>query len=79
MPSAKALEGLPFLNAVFKESIRLRVNAPTSNPRLTHSGITSLGLYGNIPVGTRVNALPGVCTEIRVSTQMLRNGFRNDG
>jgi cytochrome P450 len=56
MPCAKTLDSLPFLNAVLKESIRLRGNVPTSNPRLTHAGITSLGSYHDIPVGTRVSA-----------------------
>ncbi|CAI7596073.1 unnamed protein product [Penicillium glandicola] len=56
IPSATTLENLPFLNAALKESIRLRGNVPTSNPRITHDAITDLGPYNQIPVGTRVSA-----------------------
>ncbi|KAJ5762962.1 Cytochrome P450 [Penicillium manginii] len=57
LPSAKSLESLPYFNAVLKESIRLRGNVPTSNPRVTPAGTsTKLGPYGNIPPGVRVSA-----------------------
>ncbi|KGO57006.1 Cytochrome P450 [Penicillium expansum] len=57
IPSAKSLESLPYLNAVLKESIRLRGNVPTSNPRITPaSTLTKLGPYENIPPGVRVSA-----------------------
>ncbi|KFY16869.1 hypothetical protein V492_01040 [Pseudogymnoascus sp. VKM F-4246] len=56
LPSASTLESLPFLNAVLKESIRLRGNVPTSNPRIISSAPTQLGPYGNISK-VRVSAL----------------------
>ncbi|CEJ62615.1 hypothetical protein PMG11_11112 [Penicillium brasilianum] len=57
MPSAKDLESLPYLNAVLRESIRLRGNVPTSNPRYTPAGTaTTLGPYKNIPPGVRISA-----------------------
>lgn len=57
LPSAKSLESLPYLNAVLKESIRLRGNVPTSNPRVTPAGtLAKLGPYANIPPGVRVSA-----------------------
>ncbi|KAJ5690710.1 Cytochrome P450 [Penicillium macrosclerotiorum] len=55
--SATSLEALPFLNAVLKESIRLRGNVPTSNPRIVSaSAPVQLGPYKNIS-GVRVSAL----------------------
>lgn len=56
-PSASTLEALPFLNAVLKESIRLRGNVPTSNPRVVSSSApVQLGPYGNIS-DVRVSAI----------------------
>jgi cytochrome P450 len=58
LPSPYALEQLPFLWAIIKESIRLRNTIPTPNPRATPAGtMTSLGPYKNIPPGVRVTAL----------------------
>lgn len=57
LPTSETLENLPYLHAVLKESIRLRGNTPTPNPRLTPANTTtSLGSYDNVPPGVRVSA-----------------------
>lgn len=55
LPEPSVLESLPFLNAVLKESIRLRNGQPVLNPRVTPAGKrTTLGPYKDIPPGVRV-------------------------
>ena len=57
IPSSRELESLPYLNAVIKESLRLRGTLPTPNPRLTPKGkLTTIGGYKNIPGGVRINS-----------------------
>ncbi|EAS30709.3 cytochrome P450 monooxygenase [Coccidioides immitis RS] len=57
LPTPQTLEALPFLNAVIKESLRLRNTAPTLNPRITPTGRkVTIGPCDNVPAGTRVGA-----------------------
>ncbi|KAI0455789.1 cytochrome P450 [Xylaria acuta] len=56
MPSPQALDKLPYLSAVLKESFRMRPNS-TPLPRITPGDRTvSLAGYEDIPPGTRVNS-----------------------
>ena len=56
LPSPPDLESLPLLNAVIKESLRLRGTLPTPNPRVTPPNkTTTIGPYNKIPSGVRVN------------------------
>lgn len=51
------LDQLQYLNAVIKESLRLRNTVPTSNPRLTPKNTTTrIGNYDGIPGGVRISA-----------------------
>jgi cytochrome P450 len=55
--SPATLDQLPYLNAVIKESLRLRRTTPTSNPRLTpENRTTKIGTYDGIPGGVRISA-----------------------
>lgn len=55
-PSPETLESLHLLQAVIKESLRLRNTVPTANPRVTPpDGKTVIGQYKDIPPGVRVN------------------------
>jgi cytochrome P450 len=55
--SPETLDQLQYLNAVIKESLRLRNTAPTSNPRLTPGNKTTrIGPYDGIPGGVRISA-----------------------
>ncbi|EEP79349.1 predicted protein [Uncinocarpus reesii 1704] len=57
IPAPQALESLTLLNAVIKESLRLRNTGPTLNPRITPKGRkVTLGPCDDIPAGTRVGA-----------------------
>ncbi|KAF2790985.1 cytochrome P450 [Melanomma pulvis-pyrius CBS 109.77] len=57
LPEPAALEKLPYLWAIMKESIRLRGTVPTPNPRVTPLGTkTHLGPHKNIPPGVRISA-----------------------
>lgn len=57
LPTPQALESLPLLSAVIKESLRLRNTSPTLNPRVTPKGRkVTLGPCDNVPAGTRVGA-----------------------
>ena len=56
LPSPKELDSLPLLNAVIKESLRLRGTLPTPSPRVTpQNKKTTIGKYSNIPGGVRVS------------------------
>ena len=56
LPSTRELESLPLLNAVIRESLRLRGTLPTPNPRVTPTNQkTTIGQYNDIPGGVRVN------------------------
>ncbi|KAL8637389.1 MAG: hypothetical protein Q9228_005330 [Teloschistes exilis] len=56
LPSATELESLPLLNAIIKESLRLRGAQPVPNPRVTpFNEPTQIGPYEKIPGGVRVN------------------------
>ncbi|KAI1965948.1 hypothetical protein LOZ58_000849 [Ophidiomyces ophidiicola] len=57
LPTPQDLESLPLLNAVIRESLRLRNTAPTLNPRITPRGRrVTLGPCDDVPAGTRVGA-----------------------
>jgi cytochrome P450 len=56
LPSFRALEALPLLDAVVIESLRLHPAVPGPQPRVTSSPPVSLGGYDNIPCGIRVSA-----------------------
>ncbi|KAL9612053.1 MAG: hypothetical protein Q9167_003345 [Letrouitia subvulpina] len=57
LPTAGELESLPLLNAMIKESLRLRGTLPTPNPRVTPlDKLTTIGPYKNIPRGTRISS-----------------------
>ena len=56
LPSPEALESLPLLHAVIKESLRLRNTVPTANPRVTPPDRqTTIGPYQHIPPGVRIS------------------------
>ena len=55
-PSPEILDQLPYLNAVIRESLRLRNTVPTPNPRLTpEHETTKIGTYNGIPGGVRIS------------------------
>src|ERR1700722_15993207 len=55
-PSSETLDQLLCLNAVIRESLRLRNTAPTSNPRLMpENETTKIGTYGEILGGVRIS------------------------
>ncbi|KAI4166128.1 MAG: hypothetical protein LQ342_000014 [Letrouitia transgressa] len=57
LPTATELESLPLLNAMIKESLRLRGTLPTPNPRVTPlDKITTIGPYESIPGGIRISS-----------------------
>jgi hypothetical protein len=56
LPSAKAIDNLPLLEAVVTETLRLHAPIPGIQPRVTPSPPCTLAGYGDIPPNTRVNA-----------------------
>ncbi|MCJ1379685.1 hypothetical protein MMC17_002787 [Xylographa soralifera] len=58
VPSPRALDTLPLLNALLLETLRLHAAIPGPQPRVTPSTPTTLAGYSNIPPNTRVSALP---------------------
>ena len=60
LPSPKQIDGLPLLNAIVMETLRLHTPIPGIEPRISpHTpGGNRLGKYGNIPGGVRVSAMP---------------------
>ncbi|KAL9043687.1 MAG: hypothetical protein Q9214_003131 [Letrouitia sp. 1 TL-2023] len=57
LPTAAELESLPLLNAMIKESLRLRGTLPTPNPRVTPlDKVTTIGPYKSIPGGIRISS-----------------------
>ncbi|PLB55229.1 putative cytochrome P450 monooxygenase [Aspergillus steynii IBT 23096] len=56
LPSAKAVDSLPLLEAIVTETLRLHAPIPGIQPRVTPSPSCSLVGYGDIPANTRVNA-----------------------
>lgn len=57
LPTPKELDSLPLLNAMIKESLRLRGTLPTPAPRISpHDKKTTIGQYENIPGGVRINS-----------------------
>ncbi|MCJ1391105.1 hypothetical protein MMC18_003967 [Xylographa bjoerkii] len=58
LPSPRALDALPLLQALLLETLRLHAAIPGPQPRVTPSTPTTLAGYNNIPPNTRVSALP---------------------
>ncbi|KAI4214319.1 MAG: hypothetical protein LQ351_003072 [Letrouitia transgressa] len=57
LPTAAELESLPLLNAMIKESLRLRGTLPTPNPRVTPlDKVSTIGPYESIPGGIRISS-----------------------
>lgn len=57
LPESETLERLPFLDAVIKESLRLRNTSPSLSPRVSPANCNShFGRIPNLPPGTRVGA-----------------------
>ncbi|KAM5480009.1 hypothetical protein McanCB56680_005155 [Microsporum canis] len=57
LPPPEDLQRLPFLNAVIRESLRLRNSPPGMDPRVTPQGcLSDIGPYKNIPPGVRIGA-----------------------
>ena len=56
LPEFKAIDGLPLLDAILQETLRLWVAVPGGQPRVTPPGRCSLAGYDNIPGGVRVQA-----------------------
>ncbi|KAJ5579277.1 hypothetical protein N7450_008144 [Penicillium hetheringtonii] len=56
LPPAKEVDGLPLLEAIVTETLRLHAPIPGIQPRVTPSPSCSLGGYHDIPANTRVNA-----------------------
>jgi cytochrome P450 len=60
LPSPRSIDGLPLLDAILLETLRLRPSVPGSQPRIIppsqrRSPISICG-YTNVPAGTRVSA-----------------------
>jgi len=58
LPSPRAIDGLPLLQAIVMETLRLHAAIPGPQPRITPSTPTTLAGYTDIPPHTRVSALP---------------------
>jgi unspecific monooxygenase len=56
LPPAKAIDNLPFLEAIVTETLRLHAPIPGIQPRVTPSPSCTLGGYSDIPPNTRVSA-----------------------
>jgi len=58
LPSPRAIDSLPLLDALLSETLRLHAAAPAQQPRLTPSSPTGTTIegYTNIPAGVRVSA-----------------------
>ncbi|KAJ5246027.1 hypothetical protein N7468_001010 [Penicillium chermesinum] len=56
LPSPKAIDSLPLLEAVVTETLRLHAPIPGIQPRVTPAPSCTLAGYENIPPNTRVNA-----------------------
>ena len=55
MPAPNVLERLPLLNGIIRESLRLRNNQPSMDPRVTPAGTKStVGPLKDLPPGIRV-------------------------
>jgi unspecific monooxygenase len=56
LPNPKRIDGLPLLQAIVMETLRLHPPIPGIQPRVTPAPSSSLGGYENIPAKIRVNA-----------------------
>lgn len=56
LPSPRALEALPVLDAILQETLRLHPAVPGPQPRVTPNSPVSLCGYDNVPSGIRVAA-----------------------
>ncbi|OJJ47757.1 hypothetical protein ASPZODRAFT_63070 [Penicilliopsis zonata CBS 506.65] len=56
LPSAKSIDGLPILEAIITETLRLHAPIPGIQPRVTPYPSCQLAGYSDIPPNTRVNA-----------------------
>lgn len=54
LPDFKAVDGLPLLDAILQETLRLWVAVPGAQPRVTPSPSCSLAGHDNIPANTKV-------------------------
>ena len=58
LPEPKDIDKLPFLHAIFMETLRLHASIPGIEPRVSPAGLHTLGAYDNIPGGVRVSSMP---------------------
>lgn len=60
LPDPKAIDSLPYLHAVFMETLRLHTPIPGREPRVSPSvaGGNTLGTFTGIPGGVTVSAMP---------------------
>lgn len=60
LPDPKDIDSLPYLHAVFMETLRLHPPIPGSEPRVSPhvAGGSTLGQFSGIPGGIRVSAMP---------------------
>jgi cytochrome P450 len=56
LPNPKMIDGLPLLQAIVMETLRLHAPIPGIQPRITPAPSSSLGGHENIPAKIRVNA-----------------------
>ncbi|MCJ1341605.1 hypothetical protein MMC09_006901 [Bachmanniomyces sp. S44760] len=57
LPSPKAIDALPLLDAIIVETLRLHAAIPGPQPRVTPCNGTALGTHTSIPKGIRVASL----------------------
>lgn len=56
LPLSRTLDGLPLLDALITETLRLHDVNPGPQPRITPAGTSTIGGYADIPAGVRVSA-----------------------
>ena len=55
LPHPRAIDGLPLLNAILYETLRLHAASPAPQPRITPAGGATIEGYADIPAGVRIS------------------------